>query len=47
MNGHWGDIKQNRNKRMAEYFNKSDHTFENLRLVVIKNLKVKQINKEK
>ena len=41
MNGHRSDIKHNRNKPVDEHFNKPDHTLENLRLAVIKKLKVK------
>ena len=39
MNGHRSDIKHNRNKSVAEQFNKSDYTLENLRLIVIKKVK--------
>ena len=41
MNGHRSDIKHNRNKLVAEYFNKPDYTLDNLRLVVIKEVKGK------
>ena len=42
MNGHRSDIKNNRNKPVANYhFNKPDHTLENLRLAVIKKVKDK------
>ena len=41
MNGHRSDIKHNRNKPVAEYFNKLDNTFENLKLAVIKKVKGK------
>ena len=41
MNGHRSDIKHNRNKPVAEHFNKLDHTLENLRLAVIKKVKGK------
>ena len=41
MNGHRSDIKQNRNKPVAEHFNKPDHTLENFRLAVIKKVKAK------
>ena len=36
MNGHRSNIKHNRNKPVAEYFYKPNHTLENLRLAVIK-----------
>ena len=36
MNGRRSDIKHNRNKPVAEHFNKPDHTLKNLRLAVIK-----------
>ena len=39
MNGHKSDIKHNRNKPVAEHFNKHDHTLKNLRLVVMKKVK--------
>ena len=39
MNRHRKDIKHNRNKPVAEDFNKPDHTLENLRLAVIKKVK--------
>ena len=42
MNGYRSDIKHNRNKPIAEHFNKPDHTLENLILAVIKKSKVKQ-----
>ena len=41
MNGHRSDIKPNRNKPVAEYFNKPDHTLDNLKLTVIKEVKGK------
>ena len=41
MNGHKNDIKHNRNKPVAEHFNKPDHTLDNLKLVVIKTVKGK------
>ena len=41
MNGHRSDIKHNRNKPVAEHFNKPDHTLDNLRLAVIKEFKGK------
>ena len=41
MNGHRSDIKHNRNKPVAEHFNKPDHTLENLRLAAIKKVKDK------
>ena len=41
MNGHRSDIKHNRNKPVAEHFNKSDHTLDNLKLTVIKEVKGK------
>ena len=41
MNGHRSDIKHNRNKLVAEHFNKSDHTLDNLKLTVIKEVKGK------
>ena len=41
MNGHRKEIKHNRNKPVAEHFNKFDHTLENLRLAVIKKVKGK------
>ena len=34
-------IKHNRNKPVAEHFNKPDHTLDNISLVVIKKLKCK------
>ena len=39
MNGHTSDIKHNRNKTVAEHFNKPDHNLENLKLEVIKKVK--------
>ena len=41
MNGHRSDIKYNRNKPVAEHFNKPDHTLDNLKLTVIKEVKGK------
>ena len=41
MNEHRSDIKHNRNKPVAEHFNKPDHTLQNLRLAVIKKVKGK------
>ena len=41
INEYRSDIKHNRNKPVAEHFNKPDHTLENLRLVVIKKVKGK------
>ena len=41
MNGHRSDIRHNRNKPVAEHFNKPDHTLENLRFAVIKKVKGK------
>ena len=41
MNGHRSDIKHNRNKPVAEHFNKPDHTLDNLKLTVIKEVKGK------
>ena len=41
MNGHRSDIKHNRNKPVAEHFNKPDHTLDNLKLAVIKEVKGK------
>ena len=41
MNGHRSDIKHNKNKPVAEHFNKSDHTLDNLKLAVIKEVKGK------
>ena len=41
MNGHRSDIKHSRNKRVAEQFNKPDHTLGNLKLTVIKEVKGK------
>ena len=41
MNGRRSDIKHNRNKPVAEYFNKPDHTLDNLKLAVIKDVKGK------
>ena len=41
MNGHRSDIKHNRNKPVAEHFNKPDHTLDNLKLAVIKDMKGK------
>ena len=40
MIGHWSDIKHNRNKPVDKHFNKPDHMLENLRLAVIKKVKV-------
>ena len=41
MNGHRSDIKHNRNKPVAEHLNKPDHTLDNLKLTVIKEVKGK------
>ena len=41
MNGRRSDIKHNRNKPVAEHFNKPNHTLENLKLTVIKEVKGK------
>ena len=41
MNGHRSDIKHNRNKPVAEHFNKPDHTLDNLKLTIIKEVKGK------
>ena len=41
MNGYRSDIKHNRNKPVAEHFNKPNHTLDNLRLAVIKEVKGK------
>ena len=41
MNGHRSDIRYNRNKPVAEHFDKPDHILENLRLAVIKKVKGK------
>ena len=41
MNGHRSDIKHNRNKPVAEHFNKPDHSLDNLKLAVIKKVKGK------
>ena len=41
VNGHRSGIKHNRNKPVAELFNKPDRTLENLRLMVIKKVKGK------
>ena len=41
MNGHRSDIKHNRNKLVAEHFNKPDHTLDNLKLAVVKEVKGK------
>ena len=41
MNGHRSDIKHNRNKPVAELFNKPEHTLESVRLAVIKKAKGK------
>ena len=35
------DIKHNRNKPVAEHFNKPDHSLDNLKLAVIKKVKGK------
>ena len=43
MNGHRSDIKHNRNKSVAEPFNKLVHTLETLILAVIKKVKGKTI----
>ena len=40
INGHRGDIKNNKNKPVAEHVDKLDHTLENIRLVVVKKSKV-------
>ena len=40
-NGHRSDIKHNRNKPVAEHFNKPDHTLDNLKLPLIKEVKGK------
>ena len=42
MNGHRSNIKHNRNKLVAEHFNKLDHILENFRLAMIKKGKTKQ-----
>ena len=42
MNGHRSDIKRNRSKPVAKHFNKTDHTLDNLRLAVIKEVKGKR-----
>ena len=52
MNGHTSDIKHNRNKTVAEHFNKPDHTLENLKLEVIKKFKsttkqLREVEKQK
>ena len=47
MNGHRSDIKHNRNKPVAEHFNKPDQTLENLRLAVIKKVKSKTEQQQK
>ena len=39
MNEHRSDIKHNRNKPVAENFNKPNYALENLRLAVIKKVK--------
>ena len=41
MNGHRSDIKHNRNKPVAKHFNEPDHTLDNLKLAVIKEVKGK------
>ena len=41
MNGHRSDVKHNRNKPVAEHFNKPDHTLVNLKLAIIKKVKGK------
>ena len=41
MNGYRSDIKHNRNKPVAEHFNKLDHTLDNLKLTIIKEVKGK------
>ena len=41
VNEHRNDIKHNRNKPVAEHFNKPDHNLESLRLAVIKKVKRK------
>ena len=41
MNGYRSDIKHNRNKPVAEHFNKPDHTLDNLKLTVIKEVEGK------
>ena len=41
MNGHRSDIRHNKNKSVAEHFNKLDLILENLRLAVIKKVKDK------
>ena len=41
MNRHRSDIKHNRNKPVAEHFNKPDHTLENFRLAAIKKVQGK------
>ena len=41
MKGHRSDIKHNRNKPVAKHFNKPDHTLDNLKLAVIKEVKGK------
>ena len=41
MNGHRSDIKHKRNKLVVKHFNKTDHTLDNLRLAVIKEVKGK------
>ena len=41
MNGHRSDIKHNRNKPVAKHFNKPNHTLDNLKLAVIKEVKGK------
>ena len=41
MNGHRSNIKHNRNKPVAEHFNKPDYTLDNLKLAVIKEVKSK------
>ena len=46
-NGHRSDIKHNRNKPVVEHFNKLDHRLENLRLVVIKKVKEREVEEQK
>ena len=41
INGHMSNIKCNRNKLVAKHFNKPDHTLDNLKLAVIKEVKGK------
>ena len=47
MNGHRSDTKHNRNKPVAEHFNKPDHTLDNLKLALIKEVKSKTSNNGK